>query len=199
MTKPPQRKSYVVNLKELPEQYPTNQHKVEFWEHLGRTVATYGFLEEILGKAIFALTATKSYPDNTIEQAYMEWLPKLERALTDPLGSLIDAYGSAIREHQDALVENLDDLLDDLRSASQIRNVLCHGSWRVPDKNGASVPLFVNRKRQVFETPIDVLFLRKTQRSVAELACFVISIVTRAGIQFPGSNSPGEAVEGARG
>ena len=33
----------------------------QFWEQLGRTVATYGFLEEVLGKAIFAFTATRNY------------------------------------------------------------------------------------------------------------------------------------------
>jgi len=195
MTQSPRLQGCVVNIEELPQQYPTNHLTAEFWEHLGRTVATYGFLEEVLGKAIFALTATRTYTSNeAADQAFQEWLPKLERALSDPLGSLIVTYGKAIREHQSASFEGLDDLITMLKTASQIRNILCHGSWRKPDENGASVPLFVNRNKQISETSINIDFLRQNQRAVAEMACIVISTVTHIGIQFPGSGSPGEVV-----
>lgn len=46
-----------------------------FWEQLGRTVAAFGFLEEMLGKAIFALTGNRKYEAHEIEKAYEEWLP----------------------------------------------------------------------------------------------------------------------------
>ena len=45
-----------------------------------------------------------------------------------------------------------------LREASRIRNVLCHGSWRTPDKNGASTPLFAERRGEVFDTAVDCAF-----------------------------------------
>ena len=56
-----------------------------FWENLGRTIATFGFLEEVLGKAIFAFTATTRYPESEVEAAFEKWLPTLERALIDQL------------------------------------------------------------------------------------------------------------------
>src|SRR5947209_8488671 len=83
----------------LPVQFPTHLHPAEFWEALGRVVATFGFLEETLGKAIFSFTATLQYPETEIQAAYEKWLPTLQRALSDPLGGLIDSYGKAVREN----------------------------------------------------------------------------------------------------
>jgi hypothetical protein len=185
---------FVVDRKNLPPLFPTHRHSAMFWENLGRTIATFGFLEEVLGKAIFAFTATTRYPESEAEAAFEKWLPTLERALIDQLGGLIDAYGKAVRNNLEATITNLDDLLSELRKAAVIRNVLCHGSWPTPDSSGKSLPLFVNRQKMVWDTPIDVPYLQQTQRAVAELACEVVTTVTHMGWQFPGSQSPGKAV-----
>ena len=104
----------VVDVDKLPLGFPTHRHEPGFWEWLGRTVATYGFLEEVLGKAIFSFSATTPYPEEEIEAAYAEWLPKLERALSDPLGTLIDGYSKAVRGHPGATIANLEELVGDL-------------------------------------------------------------------------------------
>jgi hypothetical protein len=188
-------RKYQIDCDKLPAQFPTHRHLGTFWEALGRVVATFGFLEETLGKAIFAFTATQQYPEREIEAAYKSWLPNLQRALSDPLGGLIDSYGKAVRENSNATISNLDELIDHLREASTIRNVLCHGSWnRLPDEQGRSVPLFINNKKGIFETPIDLAFLNQVQRHAAELACAVINTVTLRGYQFPGSNGPGKSI-----
>ena len=188
------RPGHVLQRSALPPDFPTHRHKPEFWASLGRAVATFGFLEDALSKAIFALTATTHYEESEIEAEYSAWLPTLERALVDPLGNLIDVYGKAVRDNQVANVKNLDELLTDLRSASTLRNVICHGSWPPPDSKGASVPSFVNKKRGVFQSPIDIAFLQQLQKSTADLACEVINTVTHMGWQFPGSNGPGETI-----
>ena len=185
---------YFVDLDGLPDGFPTQRHEAAFWESLGRAVATFGFLEEVLGKAIFAFTATRSYKGAEIQQAYTEWLPKLERALIDPLGNLIDVYGKAARDHQDAAIDNLDHLLGDLRKASQMRNILCHGSWRLPDTSGASIPFFVNRQKEIVDSKMDRQFIDQVQRHTANLACAVINTVTQMGWQFPGSAGPGKTI-----
>jgi hypothetical protein len=190
----PEPKRYAVDPRTLPTHFPTHRHSVQFWEALGRTVAAFGFLEEILGKAIFSFTATRRIPDDKIEAEYEKWLPTLERALNDPLSGLIDSYGKAVRANSGATIADLDELLDDLREASAVRNVLCHGSWRIPDDQGRSIPLFVDKKHRVFETPIDVAFLQQVQRHAAELACAVINTVTQMGWQFPGSGGPGNPI-----
>ena len=183
--------AYAVDHKSLPDQYPTHEHEGAFWESLGRAVATFGFLEEVLGKAIFAFTATRPYEEAEIQKAYAEWIPKLERALSDPLGNLIDVYGKAVREHGGATIDNLDELLRSLRKATEMRNILCHGSWGLPNDSGASVPFFVNRQQEIIETAMDCQFIDQVQRHVVELACVVINTVTHIGYQFPGSAGPG--------
>lgn len=187
-------KGYFVDLADLPDGFPTHRHEAAFWESLGRAVATFGFLEEVLGKAIFVFTATQTYNRAEIQQAYIEWLPKLEHALIDPLGNLIDAYGKAVRDHQDAAIDNLDDLLGDLRRTAQMRNILCHGSWRLPNTSGASIPFFMNRQKEIIDSEMDRQFIDKVQRHTANLACAVINTVTQMGWQFPGSAGPGKTI-----
>lgn len=185
---------HVVAVDELPFGFPTHRHPSGFWQALGRAVATFGFLEETLGKAIFSFTAMRSYTDEQIEEAYRGWLKTLERALSDPLGNLIESYGKAVRDHGDTTIENLDELIADLRGAAVIRNVICHGSWGMPDDAGRSLPLFVNKRIEKFETPIATAYLDQLQRHTAELACVVINTVTHMGWQFPGSSGPGDPI-----
>jgi len=184
----------VVDQNRLPENFPTHSHDGEFWERLGRAVATFGFLEDVLAKAIFAFTATTEYKTEDIDRAYSEWVPKLEHSLSDPLGNLIDTYGKAVRSHSNCTIENFDLLLQDIRESSMLRNVLCHGSWRVPDSNGASIPFFINKQKEKFETPINIDFLIQVQEHTCELICSVINTVTHMGWQFPGSSGPGKII-----
>lgn len=185
---------HIIDLKALPKLFPTHQHEPLFWESLGRAVATFGFLEETLGKAIFAFTATKPYSEAEIQKAYEDWLHKLENALSDQLWNLIESYGKAVGEHPDSTIGNLDELLDQLKNATKIRNVICHGSWRPPNAEGGPGPFFVNRQQELFETAIDVPFLRQLQEHVSELICAVIETVTHMGWQFPGSQGPGTVI-----
>jgi len=189
-----ENKPHFIAMDGLPNKFPTHRHEAAFWESLGRAVATFGFLEDILGKAIFAFTATRPYSETEIHQAYEEWLPKMERALTDQLWNLIETYEKAVREHPNALVDNFDDLLDDLRKASKMRNILCHASWRLPDPSGASLPFFVNRQKMMVDSAMDGLVLDQVQQHAAHLACAVINTVTQMGWQFPGSSGPGAPI-----
>jgi hypothetical protein len=186
--------SHIIKIDALPEMYPTHRHEPVFWETLGRVVATYGFLEETLGKAIFAFTATKPYTEQEIQNALDDWLPKLQNALTDQLGKLIYSYGKAVREHPNATIENLEDLIEQLKEAAKIRNVICHGSWRTPNSEGASVPFFVNRQQERFDTAIDAAWLAQLQKHISELICAVINTVTHMGWQFPGGDGPGRII-----
>lgn len=186
---------FVINRNNVPVQFPTHRHSSQFWEYLGRAVATFGFLEEILGKAIYAFTATRRYDsEEEAYAAYVQWLPKLELALTDTLWNLAESYGKAVRDNTDSALLNVNELVNDIKEATIIRNVLCHGSWRSPDVTGKSLPLLVSKKKDVFETPIDIEFLSKVQRHVAELSYAVVDSVTHMGWQFPGGAGPGKEI-----
>jgi len=184
---------YVINRARLPARYPTHAHDPAFWEALGRAVATFGFLEEMLLRAIFALTVTTPYDESEMELAYAAWASRMTHSLSETLRPLIKNYEKAIREHPD-IREGLDDLLSDLRDACKIRNAICHGSWRVPDSMGRSIPFYVNWQGEVFNTPVDRAFLETLQKATADLACAVINTVTEMGWQFPGSAGPGRMV-----
>jgi hypothetical protein len=184
----------IIDRDKLPPLFPTHRHSLQFWEQLGRTIATYGFLEEVLGKAIFVFTATRNYSPDKIDAAYQAWLPQLERALTVQLWNLAESYGTAARDNPATTTENVDEMVEDIKKATFIRNVLCHGSWRTPNAKGASVPLFVNRQKQVFDTAIDIAYLEEVQARVAELACSVMDTVTQMGWQFPGGAGPGKPI-----
>ena len=184
-----------INRDTLPALYPTHAHPGPFWEQLGRTVGTFGFLEEVLGKAIFAFTATRNYSEDEIENAYKTWLPKLfEKALSDPLYRLAESYGTAAKKSQHSTDENIDELVQAIKYAVEVRNILCHSSWRVPDEEGKSLPFFVSSKNGVCETKFDIASLRQIQCHVKELACDVIDSVTQAGYAFPVGGGPGERI-----
>ncbi|MDR3739373.1 MAG: hypothetical protein P4L40_10175 [Terracidiphilus sp.] len=185
---------HIADQKNLPALYPTHAHPPQFWEHLGRTVATFGFLEEVLRKATFAFTGMRKYSDQEIMGAYEAWLPKLEKTLTDPLCNLADSYRKAVREYPNSNIRNVDQLVDEIKKASEIRNILCHASWRPPDAEGKSLPFFANRKKEIVETNIGVDFLGQVQAHVATLARDVVDTVEQNGWQFPGSSGPGEIV-----
>ena len=63
-----------------------------------------------------------------------------------------------------------------------------------PDEKGASIPLFVDQKLNVFDAPIDCAFLVEVQRHVAEVSCAVTNSVTQMGWQFPGSCGSGTPI-----
>jgi hypothetical protein len=178
----------------IPPLFPTHLHAPEFWVHLGRAIATFGFLEEVLGKAIFACTAMRKYGPEEVEAAYGKWLPQLERALTDQLSSLADSYSRAVKDNPELVTQNVDELVACIKKSAIIRNVLCHGSWRKPDEQGASVPLFVNRNLEVFDAKIDIEYLKQVQAHIVGLVCEIIDSVTLMGFQFPGSAGPGKPI-----
>lgn len=189
-----QHGGHIIDREKLPVDYPTHAQSAQFWEELGRTIAVFGFLEEMLGKAIFALTGMKEFDPEGDPDAFGDWIKTLEKALVDQLGGLILAYERALAANDKTKGRNYAGFIDDLKKVKDIRNVLCHGSWGKPDDQGKTVPKFVNRKLAVFDTPVGIEFLRTTRKEVVHLTCAVLDSVTSLGFQFPGSESPGQVL-----
>ncbi|MFT3815268.1 MAG: hypothetical protein QM740_18135 [Acidovorax sp.] len=190
--------SIIVDREAIHPQFPTHLHGREFWEQLGRTVATFGFLEDTLTKAIFAFTATREYTgEYTVlegKKALEKWLSILEKAMTDTLYPLAEVYGKVVRDHQDADFKNVGDLVADIKEAAEIRNALCHGFWQAPEPSGKSLLSYFNKRLEKFDTPIDIAWLKQVQDHVVTLSCHVISSVTVMGWQFPGGVGPGSPI-----
>ena len=94
-----------------------------------------------------------------------------------------------MEENKEADVDELTELFEKLRTASTIRNVICHGSWKMPNELGQSVPFFANKQKEIFGDRIDVEYFQNLQIHTAELACAVINSISRMGWQFPGLES----------
>lgn len=188
------RSPAVIDRKLLSLLWPTDRFSAEFWEQLGRTIATFGLLEEVLGKAIFAFTATTEFNEKDAVNYLAKWEKQLTQALTDTLWPLAEVYGKAVRDHQEANFEGIDELVEDIKKASKVRNALCHGSWHAPDASGATDLYYFDKNDGKFGTRIDVKWLRQVQADAVHLICSVIDSVTVMGWEFPGGAGPGEPI-----
>jgi hypothetical protein len=184
----------VIDRDRLSEHWPTGLFPPDFWEQLGRTIATFGLLEDVLGKAIFAFMATKEYTEEEALKSLEKWDKQLQQALTDTLWPLSEVYGKVVRDHHDANFTNVGDLVDDIKKASKIRNALCHGSWHAPDASGKADLYYFDKVDGKFGAPIDIPWLKQVQAHVVDLICNVINSVTVMGWEFPGGAGPGKPI-----
>lgn len=148
----------------------------------------------MLGKAIFAFTATTEFNEKDAAEYLAKWDKQLHQALTDTLWPLSEVYGKVVREHQASDFKNVDELVDDIKKASKIRNALCHGSWHAPDASGTTDLYYFDKKDGKFDSRIDIDWLRRVQAHVVGLICSVIDSVTVMGWEFPGGAGPGEPI-----
>lgn len=174
-------------------QYPSDalsayELNPEFLQELGMAVSTYGLLERILEKAIAALAPQDD-----------RWLDKVLKAVSDPLGSLINEYEKQLKPDGEWDTElsdeiNLPDLIKDLRDALVIRNMLCHSYWIPGTTQGKLKPVFVNRNREVVISEYSSADLREITQCVHDMIRLCMDTVTLKGIQFPGTDLPGEKI-----
>ncbi len=162
-----------------------------------------GYLEDVLVKAYFAITATTSHDFDTEETAKAaagKWGEQLAFALADTLVPLAQKYAAAVRRNETANFLGIDALEASITKAAESRNALCHGLWGVPDTSGKSdlsyfsMPGKKVANFQKFGTGVDIHWLRQLRTETLELACDVIDSVTVMGYQFPSTAGPGEPI-----
>ena len=154
--------SRVINRTKLPADYPTQTHPSEFWEALGRAVATFGFLEDVLGRAIFAVTGSKEIAEADIDAELKKWTDTLRKALEGTLGKLIVAYETALGDKTPREVGKRRAMFDALREANVIRNALCHGCWQKLGEDGKCEVRYFDQKRGRLMTRVDTEFVKET-------------------------------------
>ena len=185
-----------VDIGNLPPNWPTHFIDGNFWEELGRTIATFGFLETTLAKAIFALSAKRERKEITNEM-YERWIGRTKKSLEASLGYLIDEYEKELSEEITLETEiskqiDLPELIENLRKGKKLRDVLCHSSWS-PGKTGDKAkPFFMNRKEKNFDTECDIAYLRQIRNATQEMICMCINTVTLKGLEFPGASDSSE-------
>lgn len=118
----------------------------DFAAALGQCVASFGWLEEVIKRAIYALDRARLADDLTPEELEA-WLTRIGGIADDSMGTLIEQLDAAMRRHPGLRDRN--QITDRLGEIRLYRNLLCHASWRPTDRKTHWHPAFVSAKGDV--------------------------------------------------
>ncbi len=188
----------VVDRARLPDDWPTNKGSSAFWEQLGRTVATFSYLEDMMARAWFGLTATRQFEDmEQAEAAFPQWEKALKESLTDSLRSLTDKLKRSFNDDDRVPDEVAGAFLARLEELRVWRNALCHGAWqdfREDDTVGLRYFRRGDAGPEGLEDHLSVEILCAIRTATADLTADLVDILSAAGVRFPGTALPGAAV-----
>ncbi|NHF72517.1 hypothetical protein [Paracoccus xiamenensis] len=150
----------------------------DFAAALGRAIAGFGFLEEALKRAIFALSleGLGKRPD---DRAVASFLQRMEEIADDTLGTLIDQF---IKQMARAQIRDEAKLAAELRKIRNNRNLLCHASWRPTETKGRWHPSFLNTKGEVFPDDMSAKDIDAIAAETQDVAARIVSIMRATGI-----------------
>lgn len=185
----------VVDRARLPENWPTNAGPPAFWEELGRTVAAFTHLEDMLARAFFGLTGSRRYASmEEAAAAFPQWEKDLKETLTDTLRALTAKLGKAFKDDARVPGDVAGPFLARLNALRVWRNALCHGAWQGFAADG-STSLRHFRKAadgpEILDNRLTVEDLSAIREETVALTVDVVDIVSSLGVRFPGSALPG--------
>ena len=188
----------VVDRAGLPEDWPTNRGSSAFWEALGRTVATFSHLEDIMTRAWFGLSATREFENmEQAEAAFPQWERALKESLTDSLHSLTKKLKKAFNDDDRLPDEVAGAFLARLDELRVWRNALCHGAWQKFREDGSVGLRYFSRGDEGperLEDRLSVETLSSIRAATVDLTADLVDILSAAGVRFPGTALPGAAV-----
>ena len=113
-----------------PPNWPTDKGSEALWEELGRTVATFGMLEDTLARAHFHVTGQQKPVDGVeLEQQVEAWAAQLISSLPETLKPLADRIEAAWKALDGELTDGHGAIANEIRILADERNRLCHGAW----------------------------------------------------------------------
>lgn len=115
----------------------------EFAAALGQAVATFGWLEEVLKRALFSLERVRLAKDLSAPEMG-RWRHHMTDIADDSLGTLIEQLDGALRRHPG--IADRDQLNDRLVVLKHQRNLICHASWSPTADKARWRPAFVAMK-----------------------------------------------------
>ncbi|MFD1881033.1 hypothetical protein [Paracoccus pacificus] len=165
-----------------PDDWPTSALPDGFMAELGRTVATFGWLEDNLKRAIFALTATR--PQERITDGMLrDWIRQMNDIADDSLSTLIDQFDAQMRGNPAAGADP--QLIKDLRAQKDFRNLICHSAWTEAG-DGRFRPDFIDNRGDKYDGTLGVEDFIRMRAEVAKSGESVIAIIAATGVSLPG-------------
>ena len=129
----------VVDRARLPDGWPTNRGSPAFWEELGRMIAAFTHLEDMLARAYFGLTGSRKFANmEEARAAFPQWEKVLKASLTDTLGSITSKLSKVFRDDDRIPDEIAGGFLARLDGLRVWRNALCHGAWQGFEADGST-------------------------------------------------------------
>ena len=154
---------------QIPPDWPTHKGSEALWEELGRTVATFGMLEDTLARAYFHVTGQQQLiegvdPKEQLPKEQLEaWAADLIGRLPETLKPLADRMKAAWKALDGELTERRAAMADEIKILADERNRLCHGAWVAFNEPDRGTVRYFPRKFDVGEIFLDT-------RSVEDLA-----------------------------
>ena len=177
-----------------PPNWPTHRGSEALWEELGRTVASFGMLEDTLARAHFHMTGQQQLVEGVDPKEQLDaWAARLLRGLTEPLKPLADRLEAAWKALDGELSDRRAEIAQEIRMLADERNRLCHGAWIAFDEPDRGTVRYFPRK---FDVGSDYLAARSVQdltrirsRVVAIIEDVIVDTEARSGCPFPGRAS----------
>lgn len=145
---------------------------------LGQCVASFGWLEEIIKRTIYALDRARLADDLT-EEELQAWLARIGGIADDSMGTLIEQLDAAMRRHPGLRDRNkITDRLGEIRLE---RNLLCHASWRPTERKTHWHPAFVSSRGEVQRQPLSVEDLERIREATVEVGARVLRVMRATG------------------
>ena len=118
----------------FPEDWPTQKGAPEFWEEIGRTVASFAVLEDILARVLVAVTGSREYDEEEISREDLHGLVKqlnagLEKPMYDNLTILINRLDETHFPDEKNFGRLRAELVRRLRLVNPWRHAISHGAW----------------------------------------------------------------------
>lgn len=139
---------------------------------IGWTIASFGHLEDMLKRAIFAMDRHR-LPDAIRETDFRAWLRRMDHVAADSLGTLIERLDRTLA--REGLADA--DLIGQLDEVKSWRNLLCHAAWEPSDSGWQ--PRFSNTKGEVFEGLLDAADIAAIREMTLDAARRVLRILRR--------------------
>ena len=172
---------------------PVHDPTVQLWEQIGRAVATFGMLEDLLPRALYIITGYQRVDETEdTNQQVEEWCARLIKSMSDTLGGLALSLKAAWKERDGVLQPENAKLVQEIQVLTKLRNRVCHATYQdfmTPDvasaRDGPIDPGVDNETREA----IAISALQDAKlRVVATIAALRTEVRTRYQSGFPGAN-----------